>query len=370
MIKFSDIKNLNLKYKNEMLDALSVVMDSGQYILGSQCDQFEKEFARYCGTKYAVGVANGLDALKIILSAYKELNIIQNNDEIIVPANTYIASILAITQSNLKPVLIEPDINTYLIDTNKIEEKITNKTKAIMPVHLYGRSCEMKKIIFLAKKYNLKIIEDSSQAHGGFYKKKKVGNLGDASGFSFYPGKNLGALGDGGCITSNDKNLINIIRALRNYGSSRKYENIYQGFNSRLDEIQAAFLRIKLKYLNQEIIKKRKISNFYLKNIKSSHIILPNIPDSFQEESHVWHLFIIRTNNRNKLQNYLLENNIETLIHYPIPPHKQKAYKNFNNKKYPITEKIHDEFLSLPIGSTQTVAHTKLIVRVLNNYLP
>jgi dTDP-4-amino-4,6-dideoxygalactose transaminase len=370
MIKFSDIKNLNLQYENEILEAFKNVLNSGNYCLGTQCNKFEKEFAKYCGTKYAIGVANGLDALKLILVAYKELNIIKNNDEIIVPANTYIASILAITQSNLKPILIEPDINTYLIDPNKIEEKITNKTKAIMPVHLYGRSCEMEKIYALAKKYNLKIIEDSSQAHGGFYKKNKVGNLGHASGFSFYPGKNLGALGDGGCITTNNKDLVNVIRALRNYGSLRKYENIYQGFNSRLDEIQASFLRIKLKYLNREITKKRKISDYYLKNIKSSHIILPNISDLFSKKSHVWHLFVIRVNNRNKLQNYLLKNNIETLIHYPIPPHKQKAYKGLNNEKYFITEKIHNEVLSLPIGSTQSLDHTKKIVKVLNNYLP
>jgi dTDP-4-amino-4,6-dideoxygalactose transaminase len=289
----------------------------------------------------------------------------KDGDEIIVPANTYIASILAISHNNLTPVLVEPDINTYLIDSNKIEEKITSKTKAIMIVHLYGQTCEIDKINEIAKKYNLKVIEDSAQAHGAYYKDKKAGNLGDASGFSFYPGKNLGALGDGGAVTTNDRELAECIKALRNYGSHKKYENLYKGFNSRLDEIQAAMLRVKLKYLDEEIENRRKIAKFYLENIKNDKIILPKIR---KENNHVWHLFVIRTQKRDKLQKYLLKNGIQTLIHYPIPPHKQKAYKEWNNLSYPITEEIHKTVLSLPISGVMNFEEAKQIVKVVNDF--
>ncbi|MFY4787730.1 DegT/DnrJ/EryC1/StrS family aminotransferase [Aliarcobacter butzleri] len=365
MIPFLDLKGLNAQYKTELIEACTRVIDSGWYIQGNECKEFDKEFAKYCGTKYAIGVANGLDALILILRAYKEMGIMSDGDEVIVPSNTYIASILAISQNNLVPVLVEADINTYLIDPNKIEEKITSKTKAILPVHLYGQTCQMDKINEIAKKYNLKVIEDSAQSHGAYYKDKRSGNLGDASGFSFYPGKNLGALGDGGAVTTNDEELANTIKALGNYGSHKKYENLYKGINSRLDEIQAAMLRVKLKYLDKEVEKRREIANYYLENIKNSSVVLPTVRS---EDNHVWHLFVIRTNKRDELQKYLSNNGIQTLIHYPIPPHKQKAYTDWNNESYPISEQIHEEVLSLPISGVQNLEDTKKIVKILNDF--
>ncbi|MFW3326884.1 DegT/DnrJ/EryC1/StrS family aminotransferase [Aliarcobacter butzleri] len=365
MIPFLDLKGLNAQYRDELIDACTKVIDSGWYVQGNECKEFEKEFAQYCGAKYAIGVANGLDALILILRAYKELGIMEDGDEVIVPSNTYIASILAISQNNLVPVLVEPDINTYLLDPSKIEEKITLKTKAILPVHLYGQTCEMDAINEIAKKYNLKVIEDSAQSHGAFFLDKRSGNLGDASGFSFYPGKNLGALGDGGAVTTNDEELANTIKALGNYGSHKKYENLYKGTNSRLDEIQAAMLRIKLKYLDNEVGKRREIANYYLKNIKNENIILPVVR---AEDNHVWHLFVIRTNKRDELQKYLQDFGIQTLIHYPIPPHKQNAYSEWNNQNYPISEQIHDEVFSLPISGIQSFEDTTKIVQVLNDF--
>ncbi|MCT7468657.1 DegT/DnrJ/EryC1/StrS family aminotransferase [Aliarcobacter cryaerophilus] len=365
MIPFLDLKVLNAQYKDELIEACTKVIDSGWYIQGNECQEFEKEFAQYCGTKYAIGVANGLDALILILRAYKELGFMQDGDEVIVPSNTYIASILAISQNNLVPVLVEPDINTYLLDPSKIEEKISSKTKAILPVHLYGQTCEMDAINEIAKKYNLKVIEDSAQSHGAYYKDKKSGNLGDASGFSFYPGKNLGALGDGGAVTTNDEELANTIKALGNYGSHKKYENLYKGINSRLDEIQAAMLRVKLKYLDDEVEKRREIANYYLQNIKNENIVLPTLR---AEDNHVWHLFVIRTSKRDELQKYLLDNGIQTLIHYPIPPHNQNAYKEWNNKSYHISEQIHDEVLSLPISGVQSLENSMKIADVLNKF--
>ncbi|WP_151946997.1 DegT/DnrJ/EryC1/StrS family aminotransferase [Aliarcobacter butzleri] len=365
MIPFLDLKGLNAQYRAELIEVCTRVIDSGWYIQGNECKEFEVEFAKYCGTKYAIGVANGLDALILILRAYKELGFMTNGDEIIVPSNTYIASILAISQNNLVPVLVEPDINTYLLDPSKIEEKITLKTKAILPVHLYGQTCEMDAINEIAKKYNLKVIEDSAQSHGAFFLDKRSGNLGDASGFSFYPGKNLGALGDGGAVTTNDEELANTIKALGNYGSHKKYENLYKGTNSRLDEIQAAMLRIKLKYLDNEVGKRREIANYYLKNIKNENIILPVVR---AEDNHVWHLFVIRTNKRDELQKYLQDFGIQTLIHYPIPPHKQNAYSEWNNQNYPISEQIHDEVFSLPISGIQSFEDTTKIVQVLNDF--
>ncbi len=365
MIPFLDLKGLNAQYRDELIEACTKVIDIGWYIQGNECKEFEKEFAQYCGTKYTIGVANGLDALILILRAYKELGILCDGDEIIVPSNTYIASILAISQNYLVPVLVEPDINTYLIDPTKIEEKITFKTKAILPVHLYGQTCEMDAINDIAKKYNLKVIEDSAQSHGAFYKYKRSGNLGDASGFSFYPGKNLGALGDGGVVTTNDEELANTIKALANYGSHKKYENLYKGINSRLDELQAAILRVKLRYLDNEVEKRREIANYYLKNIKNDILILPTVR---AEDNHVWHLFVIRTSKRDELQKYLFDNGVQTLIHYPIPPHKQNAYKEWNNESYPISEQIHNEILSLPISGVQSLEDTEKIVEILNDY--
>ena len=366
MIPFLDLKGLNAQYRAELIEACIKVIDSGWYIQGNECKEFEKEFAEYCGTKYSIGVANGLDALILILRAYKELGFMKDGDEVIVPSNTYIASILAISQNNLVPILVEPDINTYLIDSSKIEEKITSKTKAILPVHLYGQTCEMDRINEIAKKYNLKVIEDSAQSHGAYFQDKRSGNLGDASGFSFYPGKNLGALGDGGAVTTNDEELANTIKALGNYGSHKKYENLYKGVNSRLDEMQAAMLRVKLRYLDNELEKRRDIANYYLENIKNENIILPVVR---AESNHVWHLFVIRTSKRDELQKYLLDNGVQTLIHYPIPPHNQNAYKEWNNESYPISEQIHTEVLSLPISGVQNLENTKNIVEKLNEFI-
>jgi len=371
MIPFLDLKGINAQYRAELIEACTRVIDNGWYIQGHECKEFEKEFAKYCGTKYCIGVANGLDALILILRAYKEIGIMHDGDEIIVPSNTYIASILAISQNNLVPVLVEPDINTYLVNPSKIEEKISDKTKAILPVHLYGQTCQMDQINQIAKKYNLKVIEDSAQSHGAYFGDKRCGNLGDASGFSFYPGKNLGALGDGGAVTTNDDELAQTIRALGNYGSFKKYENLYKGVNSRLDEIQAAMLRVKLRYLDNEIEKRRDIAKYYLENIKNDGIILPIHNSGFNiqnYQNHVWHLFVIRTNKRDKFQQYLYENGIQTLIHYPVPPHHQMAYKEWNRYNYCISEQIHSEILSLPICGVQTIENTQKIVQIINTF--
>ncbi|QKJ23782.1 DegT/DnrJ/EryC1/StrS family aminotransferase [Poseidonibacter lekithochrous] len=365
MIPFLDLKGINAKYREDLISACTDVIDSGWYIQGTQCKAFEEEFAAYCGTKYCIGVANGLDALTLTLRSYKELGVISDGDEVIVPANTYIASILAISENNLTPVLVEPNINTCLIDPKEIEKNITSKTKAILPVHLYGQTCEMDEINKIAKKYNLKVIEDSAQSHGAMFKDKKCGNLGDASGFSFYPGKNLGALGDGGAITTNDEELATTIRAIANYGSHKKYENLYKGVNSRLDELQAALLRVKLKHLDEDTNHRRTIANLYLEKIKNKNIILPTLTD---ENNHVWHVFVIRTNKREELQKYLLDNGIQTLIHYPIAPNKQEAYKEWKLNSYPISEKIHDEVLSLPISPILSLDDANRVICVMNNY--
>ena len=324
---------------------------------------FEKEFAEYCGAQYCIGVANGLDALTLILKAYE----IGEGDEVIVPSNTYIASILSISSNGAIPVLVEPDLESYNLDPNKIEEKITSKTKAILAVHLYGQSANMDDINHIAKKYDLKVIEDCAQAHGAIYNGKRTGNLGHAAGFSFYPGKNLGALGDGGAITTNDRLLAEKIRALRNYGSHLKYENLYRGVNSRLDEIQAAVLRVKLKGLDQDNEKRREIASYYMNHINNHKIILPTVVNQ-DRLSHVWHIFVVRTKEREKLQNYLTKKEIQTLIHYPIPPHKQLAYKEWNDLSYPISEQIHNEELSLPISPVQTQEDTRLIVDAINSF--
>lgn len=365
MTPFLDLKAINTQYKAELIEACARVIDSGWYIHGNEHKEFEKEFAQYCGTKHCIGVANGLDALILILRAYKELGIMSEGDEVIVPSNTYIASILAISENALVPVLVEPNINSYLIDPTRIEEKITPKTKAILPVHLYGQICQMTQINAIAKKYALKVIEDSAQSHGAYFADRRCGNLGDASGFSFYPGKNLGALGDGGAVTTNDDALASAIRAIGNYGSHKKYENLYKGVNSRLDEIQAAMLRVKLRYLDAETDKRRAIANYYLENIVNNKIILPFVE---YENNHVWHLFVIRTQNREELQQYLNAQGIQTLIHYPLAPHKQEAYKEWNEQSYPISEKIHNEILSLPISGVQKLEDTQMIIKVLNEY--
>ncbi len=371
MINFLDLPKINNQYQAEFDEVLKKVFSKGWYILGEEVTNFENNFAKYCNVKHAIGVANGLDALILILRAYMELGIINTGDEIIVPANTYIATILAVSHNSLKPVLVEPDINTYNINPKLIESKISSKTKAIMPVHLYGKAAEINDINNIAKKYNLLVIEDSAQAHGAIYNNKRTGNLGDAAGFSFYPGKNLGALGDGGAVTTNDDKLAEVIKALRNYGSNKKYYNIYKGFNSRLDELQAALLNIKLKYLDNENQRRREIAEYYCNNIKNSKIILPiqNLQNQIINNlSHVWHLFVVRTQDRDNLQKYLAEKGIQTVIHYPVAPHKQLAYKEWNNLSYPITEKIHNEVLSLPISPVLTNSEIEYVVNIINNY--
>lgn len=366
MIKFLDLQKINEQYSEDFKEAFDRVLKSGWFILGKEVQNFENEFAAYCGSKYCVGVANGLDALILILEGYKEMGLMKEGDEVIVPSNTYIASILAISKANLVPVLVEPDKNTFLLDPLKIEEKITSKTKAILPVHLYGRLCDMKSISAIAAKHNLKIIEDSAQSHGAIQNNKRSGNLGDASGFSFYPGKNLGAIGDAGAITTNDKELTETIKALRNYGSHKKYENLYQGINSRLDELQAALLTVKLKYLDEETEVRRKIAERYDLEIKNTKVKLPLLPLNRLE--HAWHLYVIQVSDRETVQQFLADNGVQTLIHYPIPPHKQQAYKEWNNLSYPISEKVHHDVLSLPISPVMTEEEVKRVIDSINAY--
>jgi dTDP-4-amino-4,6-dideoxygalactose transaminase len=341
--------------------AISRVLDSGLYILGRENESFCRSFAEYCGTKHAIGVANGMDALNLIIKGYGFID----GDEIIVPANTYIASILAISENRCIPILVEPDIDTYNINLDLIEEKITSRTKAIMVVHLYGQTVKMDRVWRLAEKYGLKIIEDAAQAHGAEYCGRKVGNLGNAAGFSFYPGKNLGCFGDGGAVTTNDDTLAEKINALRNYGSQIKYHNLYKGLNSRLDEIQAAILNVKLPYLDDDNKRRREISKYYRENIKNEGIILPRVRD---ENAHVWHLFVIRTANRERFQDYMEQNKIQTMIHYPIPPHKQPAYLEWNHMSFPITEKTHEEVISLPISPVMLDSEVEKVVEVVNAY--
>lgn len=361
VIKFLDLHKINERFRVEFDKKVKEVLDSGWYIHGKQDELFEKHFAEFCGVKHCIGCANGLDALNLIIRGFG----FKEGDEIIVPANTYIASILAISENGCTPILVEPDINTYNINPDLIEEKITKNTKAIMVVHLYGQAVRMDKIWQVAKKHGLKIIEDSAQAHGAVYKGKKTGSLGDASGFSFYPGKNLGCLGDGGCVTTNDDELAARIRAIANYGSDRKYHHIYKGINSRLDEFQAAFLDVKLSCLNEDNSRRREISKFYRENIKNPKIILPKVYD---ENAHVWHIFAVRTPKRDEFQKYLADNGIQTIIHYPTPPHKQDAYKEWNELSYPITEEIHNTVLSLPISPVITDEEAARVVEVINEY--
>ncbi|WPK12473.1 DegT/DnrJ/EryC1/StrS family aminotransferase [Lysinibacillus louembei] len=361
MIPFLDLKKINEQHHDLITQAIDKVVKSGWYILGESVNEFEDKFATYCGTKYCVGVANGLDALSLIIKAYG----IGEGDEVLVPSNTYIASMLAISSNGATPILVEPDLNTYNIDPLNIEALITDKTKAIMVVHLYGQSCDMEPINEIARKYNLKVIEDCAQAHGAIYKGKKIGNLGDAAAFSFYPGKNLGALGDAGAITTNDEELYMSLKAHRNYGSHKKYENIYKGVNSRLDEMQAAILSVKLDFLDGENNHRREIAKYYLENIKNEKIVLPKAE---VDNQHVWHVFVVRTNDRDKLQKYLLDSGIQTIIHYPIPPHKQKAYAEWNHLNYEVSEKIHQEILSIPISPVMTLEEAKKVVEVINKY--
>ena len=391
MIKFLDLKAINDSFEPELSLAIKRVLDAGWYLLGNEVIAFEQEYADYIGTKHCIGVANGLDALRLILKAYIEMGEMKEGDEVIVPATTFIASQLAITDNRLIPVFAEPDLTTYNIDPFKIEELITDRTKGIMIVHLYGQNAMHPEIQRLVDKYNLKLIEDNAQAVGAYYctdesyrqgmpclyNPSRTGSLGHAAGHSFYPGKNLGCLGDGGAVTTNNDELANIIRALANYGSNKKYVNDYQGLNSRLDEIQAAILRIKLTRLDADNKRRREIAQYYLYNIKHPDIILPRLDvlDNLKLEtwnselSHVWHLFVIRHPKRDQLQNYLTENGIQTLVHYPIPPHKQLAYKRWNKLNLPVTEKIHSEVLSLPISPIMPYNEIKEVADILNKFV-
>lgn len=364
-IDFLDLKRINAQYEDELKQACARVIDSGWYIIGNELEQFETEFSEYCGTKHAIGVANGLDALILAFRAWKEMGMLEDGDEVIVPANTYIASILAITENKLVPVLVEPDPHTYNLTKEGIEAAISLKTKAILPVHLYGLISPMPEIMLIAKERNILVLEDCAQAHGAIIDGKKAGNFGDAAGFSFYPGKNLGALGDAGAITTNNDEFAQTVKALRNYGSYKKYENIYQGVNSRLDEIQAAMLRVKLSYLDQETTRRREIANYYRDEIINPLIQLPEWND---DENHVFHLFVVQTPQREDLQRYLIENGIQTVIHYPIPPHKQQAYIKWNNDSFPITERIHQQVISLPMDPTMSNDDVEKIINVINSY--
>ena len=370
MVPFLDLKAVNQKYRDEFIRAASDVIDSGWYIQGEQLSLFEKEFSNFCGVDHTIGVANGLDALILVLRAWKEMGLINEGDEVIVPANTYIASILAITENGLKPVLVEPDEHTYNLFPTTVRKAITSNTKVILAVHLYGKMAPMPEIMALAEQYDLLVLEDSAQAHGASINGKKAGSWGHASGFSFYPGKNLGALGDAGAVTTNNQELANVVRALGNYGSQKKYENLYQGLNSRLDEMQAAFLRIKLKHLDEETASRRKVALAYAAGIDNSKVIQPIKSDNTLNsvEDHAFHLYVIRTRHRDELQKSLSQAGIQTLIHYPIAPHKQDAYRNKLDKYLPLTEVLHNEVISLPISSLLQNSDVEKVIRSINEF--
>ncbi|MFB2679533.1 DegT/DnrJ/EryC1/StrS family aminotransferase [Shewanella mangrovisoli] len=365
MINFLDLKAINNQYQQELKDVCARVIDSGWYIMGNELTQFETEFAAYCGTKHAIGVANGLDALILTLRAWKELGKLNTGDEVIVQANTYIASVLAITENDLVPVLVEPNPGSYNLDPETVVAAITPKTKAILPVHLYGQLSPMPEIMAIANVHNLLVLEDCAQAHGAEINGKRAGSWGDAAGFSFYPGKNLGALGDAGAITTNDDALAQTLKALRNYGSHKKYENLYQGVNSRLDEIQAAMLRVKLQYLEAETLRRQNIAKTYRDEINNLLITLPCVNE---ELAHVWHLFVVRCENREALQQHLSDKGIQTLIHYPIPPHKQQAYGHYVDLQLPLTELIHQQVLSIPLDPTMNAENIAKVIEAMNEF--
>jgi len=368
MIKFSDLQSINKKYAEALKSAAAEVIDSGRYLFGERVSQFEDYLAAYTGASHAIGVGNGLDALRLILLAYMERGEIKMGDEVLVPANTYIATLLSIYHAGLVPVLIEPNLGTYNLDFNLIESKITPKTKAIVLVHLYGRVCWDDQLKVWARKFQLKLIEDNAQAFGAEWRGIKTGALGDAAAFSFFPTKNLGALGDAGAVTTNDGLLASIVRMLSKYGSSEKYKNKIKGFNSRMDEIQAAFLNVKIKYVDTENEWRRKLASFYLENLQSQDIDLPKIDHVLDNKTHVWHLFVIRTFQRDKVQKFLSKRNIQTHIHYPIPPHLQDAWPEFAGFSLPITEKIHREVLSLPLDLSLSLENIGEVCRSINDF--
>jgi dTDP-4-amino-4,6-dideoxygalactose transaminase len=365
MINFLDLKSLNARYQQELKDACARVIDSGWYIMGNELAEFENEFASYCGVKHAIGVANGLDALILVLRAWKEMGILQAGDEVLVQANTYIASILAITANDLVPVLVEPNPFSYNLDPEHVCAAITSKTKAILPVHLYGQLSPMPELLAIANEHQLLVLEDCAQAHGAGIDGRRAGNWGHAAGFSFYPGKNLGALGDAGAVTTNDDELAQTVRALRNYGSHKKYENLYVGINSRLDEIQAAMLRVKLRYLEADTKRRQAIAAEYCSSITNKEIQLPQVKEPL---SHVWHLFVVQSSKRDELLRYLADADIQTLIHYPIPPHKQQAYSEWHQLSLPVTERIHQQVLSLPMDPTMSDKDVAKVINVVNGF--
>jgi dTDP-4-amino-4,6-dideoxygalactose transaminase len=376
MIKFLDLQKINATYQEQFQQKMKQVLDKGWFILGDEVKAFEENFAAYCDAKYCIGVGNGLDALVLIFKAYIQLGKLQKGDEVIVPANTYIASILAIKEAGLLPVLVEPELETYTINPSLIQDKITPKTRAILVVHLYGQLAEMEEISQIAENNNLLVVEDAAQAHGAKVNSEGINNHSFKSSFikypkaySFYPGKNLGAIGDGGAITTNDAALATLLFSLRNYGSSKKYYNDFVGVNSRLDELQAAFLNIKLPHLDADNARRYAIAKRYIFEIKNEKIAVPQFSLFDTKQSHVFHLFVIRTQKRDELQEYLKEKGIETLIHYPVPPHKQKAFPEWNNLSFPITERIHQEVLSLPISPVMTDEEVDFVIQILNEWI-
>jgi dTDP-4-amino-4,6-dideoxygalactose transaminase len=368
-IPFFSLEKVHSEIEDELIVSFKQVLHNGNFILGSKVEEFEEAYANYCGVRHAIGVGNGLDALILILEGYKEMEVLAEGDEVIVPSNTYIATVLAIDRSRLKPVLIEPDLRTYNIDAQRIGEKISSRTRVILPVHLYGQCAEMGAIKSLAAKHNIIVIEDAAQAQGALHKGKKAGSLANAAGFSFYPGKNLGALGDAGMITTNDDKLSGVIKALRNYGSEKKYYNIYKGLNSRLDELQAAFLLSKLKYLDKWNKERQSIAAHYISLLKHTPGII--LPETITNASHVFHQFVIRTLKRDELKAHMEKQGIGTIIHYPIPPHLQKAYEDLGHSKgdFPLAEEIADTCLSLPIYPGLKERDIEFIVSVINEFL-
>ena len=366
MIPFLDLKKINGKYKNEFTIAFNEFIDSGYYINGNNCSLFEKEFGDFCEVKNVIGTGNGLDALRIIFKAYITMGLMEPGDEVLVPANTFIASVLAISDNDLVPVFVDPEENSYLISPKGIEAKITPKTKAILAVHLYGQTCEMDMLKAIKKSHNLIIVEDAAQSHGAYFLKKKCGDLGDAAAFSFYPGKNLGALGDGGAVTTNNDKLAKIVRKIANYGSTVKYRNELKGVNSRLDELQAALLRIKLKDLPNVIKLRQSIAKRFLNEMFNQEVKLPEFR---KYSNHVWHLFVVRVAKRNQFMKYMEDQGVQTSIHYPIPPHKQKAYFEYAHLSFPVTEKIHQEVVSIPLNESLTEIEVSKIINAVNNYL-
>lgn len=366
MVPFLDLKAINQVHRTELINAFTKVLDSGWYVHGKEHEAFEREFAAYCGTSECIGVANGLDALTLVLRAWNELGVLTEGDEVIVPANTYIASVLAITENRLRPVLVEPDPATFNLDPARLEAALSTRTKAVLAVHLYGQAADMTRIAEFARQHNLKILEDAAQAHGAVHAGRKVGAWGDAAGFSFYPGKNLGALGDAGAITTSDPELAHTLRALRNYGSHKKYHNQYQGPNSRLDELQAALLRVKLPCLEADNVRRRAIAAQYLIEIRHPHIALPAVP--IEQESHVWHIFPVRVPDRVALQQHLSAAGVQSLIHYPIPPHQQRAFGSLHGQALLITEAIHREVVSLPISQVMTPDQTTRVIAAMNSF--